>query len=122
MLELRRVLPRLRMRFLELAGIVFVFGVALPVSVGVIGEVAGAVDIAKAALAKAGVAAAVGKTAVAKARAASPKAAALETSAMGATKTATSMKTAKAAATAKAECADLLGPERKASGDRGASQ
>jgi hypothetical protein len=38
---------------------------------------------------------------------------------MEATKTAASMKTA---AAAEAECADPLGPDRKASGDGGASQ
>ena len=97
------------MGFLELAGIVLVLGVALPVCVGVIREVAGAVDIAEAASAKAGIMAAIGKTAVTKARAAAGKAPAVKLTA--------AVKAAETAATAETECADLLGPDRNARGD-----
>src|SRR5215470_11812940 len=66
------------MLLLELAGVVLIFRVALPVAVGAIGVAAGAVDVAEAALAKAGIVAAIGKTAAAKSAAPmeSPKTAA----------------------------------------------
>jgi hypothetical protein len=110
------------MGFLELAGVVLILGVALPVGVGVIREIAGAVDVAEAAVTKAGIVAAVGKTAVAEARAAAGKAPAMEPAA--------TVKAAEAAATVKAagpvetsettpaaEGDGMLGPDREARGD-----
>src|SRR5215472_8057794 len=109
-LILRDVLPRFGMLLLELAGVVLIFGVALPVAVGAIRVAAGAVDVAEAALAKAGIVAAIGKTAVAKARTAAGKASPVECAA-----------TVKASeATTKGYGA--LSPDRDAHGDRRARQ
>jgi len=55
LLDLRHVLPGFRMGFLELAGIVLSLGVALPVCVGVIRKITGAVDVAETAMTKAGI-------------------------------------------------------------------
>jgi hypothetical protein len=53
LLGLRNVLPRFRVGLLELAGVVLVFGMVLPIRVGVIRVGAGGVNVAKAAVAKA---------------------------------------------------------------------
>jgi hypothetical protein len=116
------------MRLLGLAGIVFVFGVALPVGVGVIRITAGAVDIPEPTTAKAGVMTAVGRAAITKPRAAAAKAAplepaaAMETAEAAATaepaKTASAVKTAKASTTAEAERTGVVGADRETGDDR----
>ena len=102
------------MGFLELAGIVLSLGVALPVCVGVIRKITGAMDVTETAMTKAGIVAAVGKTAIAEARASPRKAPAMEaatavepTAPMEAVKTPATVETTKATTTA--ECDGAFG-------------
>jgi hypothetical protein len=75
-----------------------------------IGEIAGAVDIAKAPAAEAGIGAAIAKTVVTKARTASGKAAAVEPAAADATSTVKAAATAESATATKRD--GVLGPDR----------
>jgi hypothetical protein len=56
------------MGLLELAGVMLKFGMALPVGIGMIGEVAGVVDTAEATSAETGISAAVSKSPITEAR------------------------------------------------------
>src|SRR5215831_14753632 len=108
------------MLFLELTGVVLIFGVALPVAVGAIRIAAGAVDVAEAALAKAGIVAAIGKTAVAKARTAAGKAPSVECATTVKAAAAESAKSAAPTETPEtaAERNRVFGPDGDAHGDR----
>jgi hypothetical protein len=108
------------MGFLELARSVLILGVALLECVGMIGEAAGAVDVAKATPAEAGIGAPIGKAVVAKARSTAGEAAAVKPSKASAVE-ATEASAAESAAT-EAAAGGVLGPDREADGERSPCQ